>query len=55
MEENKERKYPKRLLIEIDEELHQDLKFLAIKKNISLKLLVTRVLTELIIKESKYE
>ena len=53
--ETENRKSPKRLVIDIDEEMHRTLKIISAKRNITLRLLVRRALSEIIIKEKQYE
>lgn len=54
MEEKKTRKSPKRLLIDITEELHSKMKSWAAIRNISLKKYITRIITRAIAEEEKY-
>ena len=51
----RERKGPKRLIVDLPEELHNDIKKRAIDKNISMKEWVLRAISAQIKQESQYE
>lgn len=55
MQEKINKKKLKRLVIEISEEMHQEIKFQALKRNISMRTWVTRVLYDAIKREKQYE
>jgi len=48
-------KLTKRLVVDMDPDLHYLLKSLALKRNITLKQLILRLVSEFILKEKKYE
>lgn len=49
------RKSPKRLIIDIDEKFHQQIKYQALKRNITLRRWIYRVISEALKKEEQYE
>ena len=49
------RKGPKRLTIDINEEMHKQIKMLAIKRNITLRTWLVRLIVNGIQEEKKYE
>lgn len=53
--EEKKRKSPKRLIIDIPEELHQQIKIRAIKRNISMRTWSIRALIIAIKKEQEHD
>jgi len=53
--EEKQKKTPKRLLIDIDVDLHSKIKARAAARNITLKTYITRAILRAIAEEQKYE
>lgn len=53
--ENSERKSPKRLVIDIDEEVHQQIKLRSAIRNITIRKWVSRALSEALKKEEQYD
>lgn len=52
-EQNTMRKSPKRLLINIDDQMHEKIKLVAVKRNITIRKWVTRVLLKALLEEQK--